>query len=33
MRAGLGVGVGEYGKVWVYMGKGGQRWVGLDESD
>ena len=31
MHAGLGVGV--CGQVWEDMGKGGQRWAGLDESD
>ena len=33
MRAGLGVSVVGCGPVWADMGKGGQRWAGLDESD
>ena len=31
--AGLGVGVVESGQVWADMGKGRQRWPGLDGSD
>ena len=27
MRAGLGVGVGEFGKIWARLGKGGQVWM------
>ena len=33
MHAGLGVGVGGSGQVWADMGKGEQRWAGLDWSD
>ena len=32
MLAGLRVGVGGCGQVWADMGKGGQRWAGLDRS-
>ena len=33
MLASLGVGVGECGQVWAYIGKVGQRLAGLNGSD
>ena len=28
VRAGLGVGVGKFGRIWAKVGKGGQVWMG-----